>query len=133
MSKHRNHSSHAAAASDITAIESTRPKFSNMIPTANDFRNLSNTAIGAVKENPLGALLGGVAVGFLAGTLLPSTRVEYDRLGPLKTTLQTHAHTVGTQALEHGKAVVRDTIEAAQHSAQEHGAELAEEVRAFGA
>jgi hypothetical protein len=115
----------------VTAtIKGTASTVSNMVPTKSDLRNLSGTVVTAVKENPIGALLSGLAVGFLVGSLLPSTPVEDERLGALKNTLQTQAHGVGTQAIEHGKAVIRDTIEAAQQSAQQHGAEFAEEIRA---
>ena len=74
--------------------------------------------------------LGAVAVGFLGGSLLPSTPVEDELLGALKGTLQARTQTMGAQAVEHGKAIIRDTLEAAQQSAQQHGADFAEEVRA---
>jgi hypothetical protein len=137
MSKHHNRQQHgeepfagasgeritdtSAQARVKSAIEIARSSVSNAIPTTNDLRNLSTTAVDAIKANPIGALIGGFAVGFLAGSLLPSTPVEDERLGALK-----------TQALEHGKAVVRETIEAARYSAQQHGADFSEEVRASG-
>src|SRR5438270_13584286 len=34
-------------------------------------------------ENPMGMLLAGMAVGFLAGMLLPVTRFESERIGPM--------------------------------------------------
>jgi hypothetical protein len=113
-----------------SAIDSARSSVSNAIPTTNDLRNLSTTVVDAVKENPIGSLLSSLAVGFLVGSLLPSTPVEDRRLGALKDSLQTHVQAVRSQAIEHGKAVIRDTVEAAQHSAQQHGAEFAEEIRA---
>jgi ElaB/YqjD/DUF883 family membrane-anchored ribosome-binding protein len=132
MSKHHNRHHHGEETLEgvKSAIESARSSVSNVIPTTNDLRHLSSTAVDAIKENPIGALLSGVAIGFLVGSLLPSSRIEDKSLGALKDTLQTHAQAVGTQALEHGKAVIRDTVDAAQHSAQQHGAEFAEEVRA---
>lgn len=148
MSKHHNRQDHGgepiegamgqritdASAQDRvrSAFERARASVSNSIPTTNDLRNLPASALDAIKANPIGALMSGFAVGFLVGSLLPSTPVEDERLGALKGTLQTHAQAVGTQALEHGKAVIRETIEAAQQSAQQHGAEFTEEVRASG-
>jgi ElaB/YqjD/DUF883 family membrane-anchored ribosome-binding protein len=38
-------------------------------------------AVGIAQENPIGLALGSVAVGFLAGMLAPSTRVEDEKLG----------------------------------------------------
>jgi ElaB/YqjD/DUF883 family membrane-anchored ribosome-binding protein len=145
MSKHRNRhhgqesidgasgeriSDTSAQARVKSAIESARSSVSNAIPTTNDLRNLSGMAVDAIKENPIGALLSGFAVGFVIGSLLPSTPVEDDRLGALKDTLQNRAQDVGAQALEYGTAVIRDTVEAAQQSAQQHGAQFVEEVRA---
>jgi Protein of unknown function (DUF3618) len=38
-------------------------------------------AAGIAQENPLGLAIGSIAVGFLAGMLAPSTRVEDEKLG----------------------------------------------------
>jgi hypothetical protein len=35
------------------------------------------------ESNPLGLALGGLAVGFLIGTLLPQTRVENEQMGEI--------------------------------------------------
>ncbi|HTA38960.1 MAG TPA: hypothetical protein VK760_07790 [Candidatus Acidoferrales bacterium] len=131
MSKHHNQNHHREEYKEgvKAVIESARTSAANAIPTTNDFRNLAKAAFNAVKENPIGVLLSSVAIGFLAGSLLPSTPIEDERLGALKSTLQTHAQTVGSGVIEHGKAVIRDTVAAAQHSAQQHGAEFAEEMR----
>ena len=40
-------------------------------------------AVGVAQENPLGLAVGAVAVGFLAGMLIPRTRVEDEKLGPM--------------------------------------------------
>jgi ElaB/YqjD/DUF883 family membrane-anchored ribosome-binding protein len=40
-------------------------------------------AAGVAQENPLGLALGSVAVGFIAGMLVPSSRVEDEKLGPM--------------------------------------------------
>jgi len=135
MSKHRKHhhgEEPFERVSDELAREVTsiRDRVNSAIPTRNDFRNLAGTIVAAIKQNPIGVLLGAVAVGFLVGSLLPSTPVEDERLGALKGTLQARTQTMGAQAVEHGKAIIRDTLEAAQQSAQQHGADFAEEVRA---
>jgi ElaB/YqjD/DUF883 family membrane-anchored ribosome-binding protein len=149
MSKHHNRHHHGEESTESSSgerasgdsvqarvasgIQNARTSVGNMIPTTNDVRNLAGHAVGVIEKNPIGALLSAFAVGFLAGSLLPSTPVEDERLGALKGTLQNQAQGVGAQALQHGKAVIRDTIEAAQHSARQHGAEFAEEIRTSGA
>jgi ElaB/YqjD/DUF883 family membrane-anchored ribosome-binding protein len=120
MSKHHNRNHHGEEYKEgvKAVIESARASAANAIPTTNDFRNLWRAAKDTVKDNPIGVLLSALAVGFLVGSLLPATPIEDERLGALKGALQTHA-----------QAVIRDTVEAAQHSAQQHSAEFAEEIR----
>src|SRR5215204_7700598 len=47
----------------------------------------SGEKVGRVKDtaerNPLGLVVGGAAVGFVAGLLLPATRVENERMGEM--------------------------------------------------
>jgi hypothetical protein len=80
---------------------------------------------GAVAENPLGLALGALAVGFLAGLLLPVTEYERRTVGPIRDDLVDRAQTIGADAVEHGKAVIQQTaqatLETAQRSFQEHG------------
>src|SRR3954452_6822455 len=40
-------------------------------------------AAGVAQENPLGLAIGGVAVGFIAGLLVPTSRVEDEKIGPM--------------------------------------------------
>lgn len=99
------------------------------LPDGGDLRDGAVRTVGMIKENPLGVLLGGVAVGFLLGSLLPSTELENERLGDLGENLKSKVQDAGSQALEHGKAVLRETAQAAQQSAQEHGQQLADQTR----
>lgn len=99
------------------------------LPDAHDVRAGAGAAVGMIKENPLGVLLGGVAVGFLLGSLLPATALENERIGEFSDNLKSQVQDAGSQALEHGKAVLRETAQAAQQSAQEHGRQLADQTR----
>ena len=102
---------------------------SNM-PDTNDVRRMTMNTIDSVRENPLGVFFGAAAVGFLVGSLLPSTDIENERLGDLSDQLKQTAQNTGGQILQQGKAVVRDTIEAAKdaatQSAMQHGQEVAQ-------
>jgi hypothetical protein len=60
-------------------------------------------AAGVAQQNPLGLALGSVAVGFLAGMALPSSRVEDERIGPMADDVKEHAAEVGQEALQHGQ------------------------------
>ncbi|QEC47906.1 DUF3618 domain-containing protein [Baekduia soli] len=97
-------------------------------PGVADVKQGTRRAVGVAQENPLGLAIGAVAVGFLAGMLLPGTGVENDRLGPMADQVKEQLKDSGQEALEHGKAVVSETastaVHAASQTAQEHGAEL---------
>lgn len=85
--------------------------------------------VGMIKENPLGLLFSGVALGFVAGSLFPSTELENERIGELSDNLKSQVQDAGSQVLEHGKAVLRETAQAVKESAQSHGQQLAEQTK----
>jgi hypothetical protein len=80
------------------------------------------------QENPLGLGIGALAVGFLAGMLTPTTRLEDERIGPMSDHVKAQAADTAQEALEHGRQVAQDTVMAAQKSAQQHGRQMAETV-----
>jgi hypothetical protein len=97
-------------------------------PSGQDVKQQARRAAGVAQENPLGLAIGSIAVGFIAGMLIPSTRVEHEKLGPLSDRVTEQAKETGQEALERGKQVVQDAAESAketaQESAQEHGEKL---------
>jgi gas vesicle protein len=124
-------------------MQSTTSKVSDATPNASDVRGGAQQAVGVAQENPLGLALGGVAAGFLVGMLLPSTRIEDERVGPVADEVKQRAAETGQEALERGKAVAQDAAQAASESAQEaaenvketvqeSGREQAEELRSSG-
>lgn len=74
---------------------------------------------GAAHDNPLGVVLGGVAVGMLAGLLLPRTKLEDEKVGPVADRLRDEAISSGREALERSKSVARQAGEAAKDAASE--------------
>ena len=50
-------------------------------PDTEQVKRQARRAKSVAQENPLGLAVGAVAVGFLAGMLIPSTRVEDEKLG----------------------------------------------------
>ncbi len=75
-------------------------------------------------RNPLGLALGGLAAGFLLGLVIPSTDYEDERLPELREAIVGRGQEIVDDALEHGRAVLDDTIAAATSSAQEHGTQF---------
>jgi hypothetical protein len=87
-------------------------------------------AKGMAQENPLGFAIGSIAVGFVAGLLLPASRVEDEKLGQISDQVTDKVKQTGQEALEHGKEVVKETAQDAQstlqESAQRHGEQVGE-------
>jgi hypothetical protein len=98
-------------------------------PSTGDMQQGAKKAVGVAQENPLGLAVGAVAVGFLAGMLIPSTSVENEKIGPMADQVKDQLKETGQEALEHGKAVVSETAssaaDAAKQTAQEQGQEHA--------
>ena len=108
-------------------------------PNAADVKHAAKRGASIAQENPIGLAIGSIAVGFLAGMLIPSTRVEQEKIGPVAEQVREQAMQTGQEALEHGKQVageVASTVqehaqqakgevkETAQQAAQEHGEQL---------
>jgi ElaB/YqjD/DUF883 family membrane-anchored ribosome-binding protein len=82
-------------------------KMSDATPDAGDVKHGARRAAGIAQENPLGLALGAVGVGFLAGMLIPSTRVEDEKLGPMADQMKEKARETGQEAMERGKEVAQ--------------------------
>ena len=93
-------------------------------PDAQQVSQQARRAASVAQENPLGLAVGAVAVGFLAGMLIPSTRVEDEKLGPVADDVKERAKQTGQEALERGKQVAQDAAETARDSGREHAQEL---------
>ena len=93
-------------------------------PSRDEIRDGAQKAVGVVQENPLGLAVGAAAVGFLAGLLIPTTKVEDERIGPLADQVKEQVKQTGAEALEHGKQVAQETAEVASQKAQEAVAEI---------
>ena len=113
-------------------VESVKSKVSGATPDSGEVKQGAQQAVGVAKENPLGLAIGAAAVGFVAGMVLPSTRVEDEKIGPMADEVKDKAKEAGQEAMERGKEVVRQTAESAKETAQEAGREQAAEMRDDG-
>jgi Protein of unknown function (DUF3618) len=80
------------------------------------------------ESNPLGLAVGGLAVGFLVGTLLPQTRVENERMGEVSDRAIGAAKETAGEAVERGKEIAQKAVDAAMETAKESGREEGEEL-----
>jgi Protein of unknown function (DUF3618) len=83
-------------------------------------------AAGMARENPLGLAVGAVAVGFVAGMAIPSTRVEDEKIGPLADDVKEKAKETGQEAMERGKEVARQAADTAKEAGREQAEGLRE-------
>lgn len=109
----------AAKAAAAEALGTAREKVSDAYSTAREktghaystAREKTGSAYGAarektahgIEEGPIAALLGGLALGALAGVLLPRTRKEVETLGPIGSKINEAARTAATAARDAGK------------------------------
>jgi ElaB/YqjD/DUF883 family membrane-anchored ribosome-binding protein len=99
-------------------VETVKEKFTGATPSGADVKQGAQQAVGMAKENPLGLAIGAAAVGFVAGLVIPSTRVENERIGPM-------ADQVKEEAVERGKHVAQQTVETAKEEGQKQAQEMA--------
>ena len=110
-------------------VEDVRSKISGTTPDSDEVKDGARRAAGVAQENPLGLAVGAAAVGFIAGMLIPSTRVEDERIGPMADDVKAKVKETGQEALERGKEVAQETAQSAKETAQESGREHASELR----
>jgi len=107
----------------------TKSRIGGATPEGEQVREGARQAAGVAEENPIGLALGGVAAGFLAGMLLPSTRIEDERVGPIADQVKEKAIETGQEAVERGKEVAGEVTEQAVETAKEASQEQAEALR----
>jgi len=110
-------------------VQDVKSTVSGATPDKGDVTDQARRAKGMAESNPLGLAIGAVALGFLAGLAVPSTRIEDERLGPAADQLKAKAKDLGQEALEHGKQVATDVAQAAKETAQESGQEHVAELK----
>jgi gas vesicle protein len=103
-------------------------KVSDATPDTEQVKQGARRAAGMAQENPLGLAVGATAVGFLAGMLIPSSRVEDEKLGPMADQLKQQAKETGEEALERGKQVAQSAAQSAAETVREEGRQQGEQL-----
>ena len=111
------------------SIVGMKDKIVGSTPDSGEAKAKAQHAASVAQQNPLGLAIGSVAAGFLAGMLIPSTKVEDEKIGPIADDVKDKARETGQEALEHGKQVAQDVAQSAQQTAKESGQQHAEDVR----
>ena len=109
---------------------------SDATPSAGDVKQAAKRGAGIAQENPLGLAVGSIAIGFLAGMLIPTTNVENEKLGPVADQVKDQVMETGQEALERGKQVAQEVASTASDHVQqvkdevtEHAQQAAQDVK----
>jgi hypothetical protein len=115
------------------AVTGTTSRVGEATPSGGQVKQQAKRAVGLAQENPLGLAVGAVALGFLAGLAVPSTRMENQRLGPVADQVKDKVKETGQEALDRGKQVAQEAASSATETAkertQEHGQDLAQSAK----
>ena len=114
------------AADKITGV---RERISGAAPSTGDVKEGAQKTVRLAESNPLGLGVAAVAGGFLIGMLLPSTKVENEKLGPKADQLKEQAKDAASEAADRGKQVAQEAASAAADTAKEQGQQHAEEMK----
>jgi gas vesicle protein len=117
-----------AASRARDAIGGTADRTGDAVPSGQDVKQTARRAVGVAQSNPLGLAIGAAALGFLAGMLAPSTRMEDEKLGPVADQVKQQAAEVGQEAVERGRQVAQQATQAATETARQTGREHAEQL-----
>ena len=107
-------------------VVGTTDRVGDATPDSEQVKANARRAAGMAQENPLGLAVGSIAAGFIAGLLLPSSRVEDRKLGPIADDVKEKAKDTGQEALDRGRQVAQEAAQSAQQTVQEKGREHGE-------
>lgn len=112
-------------------------KVSDVRDRLSDARESLSSNLGSMRENitsvnplenPVAMLIGGLAIGFLIGMVLPVTQFESERIGPMTDDVKDRVRQAKSEVVRRGTEVIKDTIEASREAAT---SSLKEQARGF--
>jgi len=111
----------------VGSADSLVSRVSGVVPDGQQVKSGARK-VGVSRQNPLGLAIAGAAVGFVAGTLLPSTSVEDERLGEMSDEVGEKAREAGQEALDRTKGVAREAVDNARQTVEERSGDEAQEM-----
>jgi ElaB/YqjD/DUF883 family membrane-anchored ribosome-binding protein len=118
-----------AISDKVDSVKSTfsgaKDSVSEATPSGDNVKQGARQAVGIAKENPLGLAIGATAVGFVAGLLIPSTKVEDERIGPMADQVKEQAKEKGQEAVDRGKHVAEQAAETVKEEGRQQAQEMA--------
>jgi Protein of unknown function (DUF3618) len=115
------------------AASAAASQVGDALPDSGLVKQQARQAVSVAQENPIGLAVGSIAVGFLAGMLIPRTRIEDEKIGELSDQVKEQARDIGREAIDQGRDLAQEVgqraTEVAREGAKEHGQQLAESAR----
>lgn len=111
-------------------VDTLRSTVSGTTPDSDDVKRGARRAAGVAQENPLGLGIAALAAGFLVGLLIPGTKVEDEKIGPVADQVKAKAKETGQEALERGKHVAEQAAETAKDAGREQAEQLKDSAQA---
>lgn len=111
-------------------VDTLRSKMSGTTPDSDGVKQGARRAAGVAQENPLGLGIAALGAGFLAGLLIPGTKVEDEKIGPVADQVKEKAKETGQEALERGKHVAEQAAETAKDAGREQAEQLQDSAQA---
>jgi ElaB/YqjD/DUF883 family membrane-anchored ribosome-binding protein len=111
-------------------VDTLRSKVSGTTPDSEDVKHGARRAAGVAQENPLGLGIAALGAGLLAGLLIPGTKVEDEKIGPVADQVKEKAKETGQEALERGKHVAEQAAETAKDAGREQAEQLKDSAQA---
>jgi hypothetical protein len=111
----------------IGGVDSVVSRVTGIVPDGEQMK-IGARKVGVSGQNPLGLAIAGAAAGFIVGTLIPSTRLEDEKVGQLSDEIGEKAKEVGQEALDRGKDVAQEALGSAQQTVQERSGDQAQEL-----
>jgi ElaB/YqjD/DUF883 family membrane-anchored ribosome-binding protein len=105
-------------------MSDTKARITGRVSEATPDGQQVKRAAGVAQENPLGLAIGSIAAGFLVGLLVPTSRVEDEKIGPVADQVRDQVKETGQEAFERGKEVAQQAASTAREAGREHAEEL---------
>jgi ElaB/YqjD/DUF883 family membrane-anchored ribosome-binding protein len=114
----------------VDKVQGVMGRANEATPSTGEVKQAGRKAVSTAQENPLGLAVGAAAVGFMAGMLMPSTRVENEKIGETADQMKSQIKDTASEAVERGKQVAQDAAQSAQETVKESGQQQAQELAA---
>jgi hypothetical protein len=115
-----------AVESIVGSTDIASSRLDEATPSRTDLKRGARRTAGIAQENPLGLAIGSMAMGFLAGMLVPSTSVEQEKVAPVAEQVRDKIRETGQEALGRAGKVMEQVPKAAEEARQTAAQRVAE-------